>query len=214
MSDEEEYSRRRLLRAVTGAGAVGAVGGIGGAATGAYLSDWEPIGDTVLRTGSFGLEIAAVSSDGHSDPPAIAGDDFRTVDTVPIEFTEIEPGDSGVLRIGSRLCESHGWVQFRTESSNGTGVGSHFEVRLVHRPTCEEGDDEIELFVGTLAELLSRFAEATVLGDDCLGCDPSCLDIEWMLDADVPAEYAGKALSCRFEFTAVQCRHSEKPNDP
>lgn len=208
MSDKEEYSRRRLLRLVTGTGAVGA---IGGAATGAYLSDWEPLGDTVLRTGSFGLEIAVASRDGRRVPPAIAGEDFRTATTVPIEFSEIEPGDSGVLRIGHRLCESHGWVRFRTESSNGTGLGSHLDVRLVRRPTC--GENEIELFVGTLAELLSRFAEATVLGDDCLGCDPSCLDLEWRLDGDVPAEYAGKALSCRFEFTAVQCRHIEKPND-
>ncbi|MFC5136052.1 MULTISPECIES: hypothetical protein [Haloferacaceae] len=213
MSDDEEYSRRRLLRAVTGTAAVGTVGAVGGAATGAYLSDWEPIGDALLRTGSFGLEIAAVPRDGRGDPPSVADDDFRTVTTVPVEFPEVEPGDSGVLRVGTRLCESPGWVRFRAESSNQTGLGSWLDVRLMHRPTCDGGG--IELFAGTLAGLLDRFDEATVLGEDCLGCEPpSCLDLEWELDPEVPAAYAGEELSCRFEFTAVQCRHIEKPDEP
>lgn len=209
MSEDESYSRRRLLRAIGGTGAVGAVGG---AATGAYLSDWELFDDTLLRSGSFGLEIAAVPRDGTVDPPAIPTDDFRNVTTVPIEFSEAEPGDSGILRVGTRLCEGPGWVRLRAESTGETGLDSWFDVTLIHRPKCDGGGNSV--FDGTLADLLDRFTEATVLGDDCLGCEPSCLDLEWELAEDVPAEYAGESLSCHFEFAAVQCRHTEKPDDP
>ncbi|GAA0506254.1 hypothetical protein SAMN04488066_101146 [Halorubrum aquaticum] len=209
MSEDEEYSRRRLLRTLTGTGAVGAAGG---AATGAYLSDWEPIGESLFRTGSFGLEIAAVPRDGTRDPPAISTDDFRNVTTVPIEFPEMEPGDTGVLRTGTRLCESPGWVRLRAESTNESGLASWLDVTLMRRPSCDGGGRE--LFVGTLAGLLDRYDEARVIGDGCHGCEPSCLDLEWKLDEEVPAAYAGMSLSCRFEFTAVQCRHIQNPEEP
>ncbi|WP_281193560.1 hypothetical protein [Halorubrum sp. F4] len=209
MSDED-YSRRRLLGAVAGTGAVGAAGG---AVTGAYLADWEPVSEALVRTGSFGLELAVLSRDGLSDPPVPSDDDFGSVATVPVEFPDLSPGSRGTLRVGYRLCEADGWVWVRaTGSTESNGPATYLDVRLMGGQVCDRGGTE--LFVGTLADLLDAFGDGEPLHDDCAGCEPGCLDLEWELDDDVPSRLSGASISCSFEFTAEQCRHNQGRDNP
>lgn len=199
------YTRRQLLQATAGAGVLG---GSTGAVTGAYLSDREVFSTNSVGTGSFTLELAPVTDDGDEL-------EFRDTSTVPVDLPSLDPGDEGILRTGYRLCEYPGWVWVRTttDSAQGTGLAEHIDARLLERPRC--GDVENERFEGNLADLIDRYEDGLQLGDECISCDPACLDLEWEYDADPPARVSEDSISLSLEFAAVQCRHHEnRPESP
>lgn len=210
MSEDDDYSRRRLLQAV---GATGALGAAGGTATGAYLSDWEPFSGSLIGTGELNLELATGRASDVESLQPFSEDDYRTNGTIEVGFSEIEPGDMGILRVEYRLGEGQGRIWMQAKSSGKADLGSYLDVDLVRRPTCD-GDETIPLYQGgTLDELISAYANGNLLTDSCID-GQSCLDLEWKFRDDAPAELSEESLSCLFEFTAVQCRHNQKSDNP
>lgn len=209
MTQDDGYSRRQLLQAITVAGGLGAAGGT---ATGAYLSDRELFSGNLVGTGEVTLELATDQAGNVGDLRSFSAENFRTDTTIDVGFPEVQPGDVGVLRVAHRLGE-HGerlWMQ--TTSSTETDLGTHIDVSLVRRPACD-GDETNLLFQGTIDELTEVYADGKPIGDDCLD-GQSCLDLEWELREDVPAEFSEESVSYSLDFTAVQCRHTETDENP
>lgn len=57
---------------------------------------------------------------------------------------------------------------------------------------------------------LSHFVVFGCGDDDCVGCEPACLTLDWELKK--PSEVAGKSLSLDLELYASQCRHTTAEN--
>ena len=204
--DHNDYTRRQLLQATVGAGILGAGTG---AVTGAYLSDTEVFPENPLRTSSFTLELAT-KTDG--------GDEFRFHDSsaVSIDLPELEPGDAGIVRTGYRICEASGWIWVRPMTNDSSGAGrltERLDVRVLERPGC--GDVENEHFEGVLTEFIDRYDDGLQLGDECISCEPACLDLEWEYNAAQSAHVPNESTSLSLEFAAAQCRHHENhPESP
>lgn len=210
MSEEDDdYSRRRLLQAI---GVTGTLGAVGGAATGAYLTDWEPFSGNLIGTGELTLELATDQATDVTSLESFSDDDFRTDATIDVGFSDIEAGDTGVLRVGHRLGEDLGRIWMRATSSTGTDLGSHIDVELLQRPTCDDGEST-QLYLGTLDELMAAYADGGLLTDSCVN-GRWCLDLKWTFQTDAPADLSEESLSCSFDFIAVQCRHSQTDDNP
>lgn len=209
MSEDDDYSRRRLLQAI---GVTGTLGAVGGAATGAYLSDWEPFPGNLIGTGELTLGLATDRATDVASLETFSDDDFRTDATVKIGFPDLEPGETGVLRVGHRLKDDPGRIWMRAASSSTTDLGSHIDVKLLQRPACDDGEGT-ELYRGTLDGLTTEYADGGLLTDSCVEGRWS-LDLEWTFQADAPADLSEESLSCSFDFIAVQCRHSQKNENP
>lgn len=213
MPTDTEYSRRRLLQALTGAGLLGAAGG---AATGAYLSDRSSFLGNRSQAGSLTMEMATATFAGNSTEYSPKEGDFEDASTIPVTFPDLEPGDQGVLSCGYRVCESPGTVWLRTleEGADDTDVDEYLHVELSERPNCGEETDV--LFEGTFAELLESYADGSRLqpNGDCVKCESTCLDLVWSFDEAPPAEVANDSLSVALEFAAVQCRHRSISENP
>lgn len=213
MPTDTDYSRRRLLQALTGAGVLGAAGG---AATGAYLSDRAIFSGNRSQAGSLTMEMATATFEDSSTEHSPKEGDFEDASTIPVTFPDLEPGDEGVLACGYRVCESPGIVWLRTleEGADDTELDTYLHVELSERPDCD-GVTNV-LFEGTLAELLDRYAGGTRLraDGDCIECESTCLDFAWSFDDAPPAELANDSLSVALEFAAVQCRHQTTPENP
>lgn len=212
MSEDDDYSRRRLLQAV---GVTGALGAAGGTATGAYLSDWEPFSGNLIGTGELTLELATDQAGDAGSLGSFSDDDFRTDGTVEVGFPDIEPGGTGVLRVGHRLSDDRGRIWMQVTSSSDTDLGAYIDVNLVRRPMCD-GGESTPLYQGTLDELVTAYANGDLITDNCVQ-GRWCLDLEWTFrveeDDDV-ADLSEESLSCSLDFTAVQCRHSQKYDNP
>jgi hypothetical protein len=209
MSEDDDYSRRRLLKAI---GVTGTLGAGGGAATGAYLSDWEPFSGNLIGTGDLILELATDRATDVKSLDSFSDDDYRTDATIEVGFSGIKPRDTGVLRVGHRLGEDRGRIWMRAASSSATDLGSYIDVELLQRPTCDDGEGT-ELYQGTLDGLTTRYADGGLLTDGCVD-GRWCLDLKWTFRADTPADLSEESLSCSFDFTAVQCRHSQQNDNP
>lgn len=213
MPTDTDYSRRRLLQALTGAGVLGVAGG---AATGAYLSDRANFFGNRSQAGSLTMEMATATFEGNSTEYSPEEGDFEDASTIPVTFPDLEPGDEGVLACGYRVCESPGIVWLRTleEGADDTKLDEYLRVELSERPDCGEATEV--LFEGTLADLLDSFADGTRLraNGDCIECESTCLDLAWSFDEAPPAELANDSLSVALEFAAVQCRHRSTPENP
>lgn len=212
MSEDDDYSRRRLLQAVVATGALGAAGGT---ATGAYLSDWEPFSGNLIGTGELTLELATDQAGDAGSLGSFSDDDFRTDGTVEVDFPELEPGDTGVLRVGHRLGDDRGRIWMQATSSTDTDLGAYIDVELLQRPACD-GSESTLRYDGTLDGLVTAYADGDLLTENCV---PGrwCLDLEWTFQVEEDedaADLSGESLSCSFEFTAVQCRHNQKYDNP
>lgn len=215
MSEDDDYSRRRLLGTLIGVGTIGATGG---AATGAYLSDRVSFPRSRSRAGTLTLELAADAADDDApgDIPDSEAFDDRSI--ISVGFPELEPGDEGVVTSAYRICDSSGqvWLRTRLDGTADTELERHLHIRLFERPNCEEEIDEPTV-EGSLADLIDgEYGGGVLLGDEgeCVGCDPGCLDLEWALDDDLPSDLSDDSVSLALEFAAVQCRHRETPENP
>lgn len=208
MSGNDRYSRRRLLQAVTG---VGIAGTTVGAVTGAYLTDRRTLPGNRSQAGTLDIELAA--EDGTSAASSgFADDDFESTTTVPVTFGDLEPGDRGTVRCAFRLCNTRGQVWLRITLDGSTDLGEELTVQVLERPDCN--DVAHTRFEGTLTELADTYAGGTLLGDECFGCEQTCVDLAWIFDDNPSSVVAGDRLSVSLEFAAVQCRHNEQPVDP
>lgn len=208
MSEDETYTRRRMLQAV---GVTGTVGAAGGAVTGAYLSDREQFAGNLIGTGDLTIKLATQKESNTGNLDSFSDDEFRTDAAIEMGFSGLEPGDTGVLRVGQRLGGSRGWVWLRTVLPSDSALGKYLEVDLLRRPTCDE--DETLLYRGTLDDLISTYAEGGLLIDNCI-IGEWCLDLEWTFRDDAPAELSEESFACAFEFTAVQCRNNQQSDNP
>lgn len=212
MSEDDDYSRRRLLQAI---GVTGALGAAGGTATGAYLSDWEPFSESLIGTGELTLELATDQASDVESLQSFSENDFRTDATIEVGFPGLEPGDSGVLRVGHRLRDDPGRIWMQAESSSATDLGAYIDVELLQRPACDGGESTL-LYQGTLDELVTAYANGDLITNNCVQ-GRWCLDLEWTFrveeDEDA-ADLSEQSLSCSLDFTAVQCRHSQKYDNP
>lgn len=208
MTEDGTYTRRRLLQAV---GVTGVVGAAGGGVTGAYLSDRELFSGSIIQTGELDLELATAQASDVEGLPSFSGDDFQTAGTTPIGFPDVDPGETGVFRVGHRLGGARGWVWMRTDSSRDTALGTYLDVDLLRRPTCD-GDGTL-LYRGTLDDLISTYAKGALLTDNCISGE-WCLDLRWEFRDGAPAELSEESFSCNFDFTAVQCRNNQEPHNP
>lgn len=209
MSEDDDYSRRRLLQAI---GATGALGAAGGTATGAYLADREPFSGNLIGTGELTLELATDQAGDAGSLRSFSDDDFRADGAVAVGFPEIEPGDTGVLRIGHRLGGDRGRIWMQACSSSETDLGAYIDVDLVRRPTCD-GDETTLQYQGTLDDLIGTYSDGNLITGNCVDGE-WCLDLEWAFQDDAPADLAEESLSCSLDFTAVQCRHNQKYDNP
>jgi len=209
MSEDDGYSRRRLLQAI---GVSGTLGAVGGATTGAYLSDWEPLSGNLIGTGDLTLELASDQAGDVASLDSFSDDDFRTDATIEVGFPSIEPGDTGVLRAGHRLGDDRGRIWMQAASSSATDLGSYIDVELLQRPTCD-GGESTQLYLGTLDDLVAAYADGGLLTDSCVD-GRWCLDLKWTFQADAPADLSEESLSCSLDFIAVQCRHSQQNHNP
>ncbi len=203
--DNDGYTRRQLLQATAGAGVLGAGAG---AATGAYFSDMEVFSANPVQAGSFSLELAAVTDDSEEF-------EFQDISTVTVDLPTLEPGDSGTVRTGYRLCDTPGWIWARPTMDGGSEgeLEKYLDVRFLERPDC--GDTAKKRFEGDLSNLIDRYEEGLKLGESCVGCDPGCLEIEWEYDSDPPVHVSNESVSLSLEFAAVQCRHYDsRPESP
>lgn len=214
MLGNDDHSRRRVLQALTGAGALGFTGG---AATGAYLDDRSVFPGNRSQAGSLTMELAATTAEGDDSVEYFPDeDDFENTATVSVGFPDIEPGDEGILACAHRVCETlgHVWLRILADGAPDTELDEYVHVQLAERENCDEVTGE--LFDGSLADLDDDYLEGTQLGgeDDCSGCEPTCLDLEWSFDDDPPAELTNDSLSLTLEFAAVQCRHQHSAENP
>lgn len=217
MSEDNNYTRRRLLGATVGIGAVGAGAG---AVTGAYLSDWRPFTGNTLVTGTFDLELATATAESVGDLSTFSDDEFESTTEIVIDhLSDLEPGDEGIIRVGCRLLEAPGWVWVRAAVEGDSELGDHLYAEIKERPACGDGDG-IDLFEGSLTELVDpdvsdSFDGGRRLGDDCATDEHSCLDLEWEFDTESDGtELSGESLSLSLEFAAVQCRHTDSTENP
>ena len=213
MFKENNYTRRHLLQATVGVGAVGAGAG---AATGAYLSDWNPFTGNVFETGAFDLELAAATADSVHDLESVSDDSFEHTTTITIDdLPELDRGNGGVIRVGYRLCETPGWVWVRATARGNLSLGDYLAVQLKERPACGT-DAGTVLFDGGLTGLVGFLEDGIRLGDSCATCEAACLDIEWEFDPEESAsiELSGESLSLGLNFAAVQCRHTDSTENP
>ena len=211
MTQDDGYSRRRLLQAVAVAGGLGAAGGT---VTGAYLSDREVFSESHVGTGEITLELAIDQAGEVGELQSFSEEDFQTDATIEVAFPEIEPGDTGVLRVAHRIGGDQGRLWMQATSSSDTDLGEHLDVRLVRRSAC--GSEDVEtgsLFQGTLEGLITAYADGDLIDEDCID-GQSCLDLEWELIEDVPAELSEESIPCLLDFTAVQCRHTRIHDNP
>lgn len=161
---DDNYSRRQVLGAATGLGALGLSAG---AATRAYLVDGEVFPGNRLRAGGFTLELAGTGATGTSHVlgfPDGDEDDFAERETITVEFPELEPGDEGVFTAAYRLCENPGrvWLRSRLVGAGDTDLGEYLHVGLSTRPDC--GDSKQTQFEGTLREFDDVYSGGVLLG--------------------------------------------------
>lgn len=209
MTQNDGYSRRRLIQAMAAAGGLGA---LGGAATGAYLSDRASFPGNLIGTGAFVLELAVDRADDSEQLGSFSDDDFQTDGSVAVGVDGIEPGDAGVLRVGHRLGDGPGRIWMRAISSTDTDLGSSIDVELLRRPTCDV-EEGILLYEGTLDDLTDAYADGALITDGCVDGE-GCLDLRWAFQEDTPDELSEESLSCSLDFTAVQCRHNQTEDNP
>lgn len=174
MTGDNSYSRRQILGAATG---VGALGLTSGAATGAYFSDRGDFPGNEFRTGMLRLDLAGATAMNAEYVDGFPSDtDFESGDTLSVAFPDLEPGESGVFTAAYRLCENPGTVRLRTrlEGSDDTAdpdLAEFLEVQLVTRPDCDSetggghAPQHGRRFVGTLGEFHELFSDGGSL--DC-----------------------------------------------
>lgn len=209
MTRDDGYSRRQLLQAIAVAGGLGAAGGT---ATGAYLSDRELFPENLVGTGEVTLELATDQAGHVGDLRPFSEEEFQADTTIDVGFPEVQPGDTGVLRVAHRLGEYGGRLWMQATSSTDTDLGTHIDVSLTRRPVCDDAETN-RLFRGTLDDLIGAYTDGKLITDDCLD-GQSCLDLEWELREDVPVEFSEESVSCSLDFTAVQCRHTQVHDNP
>ncbi|WP_336036691.1 hypothetical protein [Halobacterium yunchengense] len=212
-----ERTRRSILRVATVAGAA-TLGGAAGVGAHALLSDRERFRGSTLASGSLDLEVAARSTVGgettHEPPqdgsfPSTFAAESGV--TVPLPTVDPDGGDaSGETTVAFRACENPGRVWLRPLGDADAPLADALDVSLAYAPTW--GGDDATLYEGSLSELLDEYADGVRLGsgDDCVGCEPASLELDWEL-AD-PGSVAGESLAVDLELAARQCRNTEPTN--
>lgn len=161
--DQGNYSRRQVLGAATG---VGAVGLSAGAATRAYLLDRSVFSGNRLRAGTLTLELAGETATGGDRVSGFpTDDDFENGTAVAVDFPDLEPGDEGVFTAAYRLCDNPGrvWLRSRLVGAGDTDLEEYLGVGFSTRPDCG-GSEKKTQFEGTLGEFHEAFSGGTLLG--------------------------------------------------
>lgn len=190
--DSVQLSRRQVLAAVGGIGAVGAVAGAG---TGAYLSDRERV-TTTIATGAIAIDVDC-------DACAIVDDQLSFV------FDGIDRGESDTIAMAFTVETNPARLWLRTTcppASDPLGDALSLELDV-------DGDT---IAAGSLSAVARSLATGVQL-DDCIEPGrPIDLELTWELPAHVPDSLAGKTTAFTAELAAEQCRHvdSEGARNP
>lgn len=177
-------SRRRLLAAL---GGVGAVGTASGAGTFAYLSDRETLASNDIGTGTLDLLIDDTVVDG----------------PVEINVNGIDRGRSGhhTLMLGVRTNAARIWLATDCPE-RGDDLSEALEVRLTVDDRSVSGDWR------SFAAFRRVFVNGLRLDDGCLPPDEGVpVTLHWRLPKDVDDELEGSATRFAFQLYAEQCRH-------
>lgn len=229
MTGPPGISRRKLLAATVGVGAVGTVIGAEGAR--AFLHDRETLAG-LLEAGRIDL---AVTCSGDADCTADG-------DSVEFDLGDVTPGDCGSVDLCLEVDDNPAWLWAAADcpTADTPPVASYLHARLTDEngdPVLDANGDPIE---GTLADVLAQLAGGiridadpdTTAIDPAPPATPVCLRLEW--GAPLPAQtgtgsstpydcdqaisfddlIASDDLGFTIEFVATQRRHDDDPTTP
>lgn len=216
LAPDLQLSRRRLLTALAGTGAVGAMtGGVAGA----VLRDRETFARSDLVAGALDMRV-----DWETATDAGSGDG-----AVTLPLGTLAPGDRGTADLTVSVPQTGGaannpaYVWLRSSCpSPSSALDDALEVRLSYLD-CRTGRTRLLVGPASLRDLANDLRNGRPLSADLFpGADPgeqSCVEpgspLCLRLAYELPADYVGdETVSLTWELVATQCRHDDGTTNP